>query len=112
MDQGAPGAADPKDGEARVLIDKTYKDDKSYYRQGDAIVFDRSLGIRRNSRRAAGRAIDSISCNVPSQVLSTPDGRVMIAFQNPGPGAAPLVVKAVPGLAPFTPSWPTPAGAR
>ena len=39
----------PKGGEGRVLIDKTYKDAKSYFRDGDTIVFDRSLGIRRNA---------------------------------------------------------------
>ena len=39
----------PKGGEGRVLIDKTYKDPKSYFRDGDTIVFDRSLGIRRNA---------------------------------------------------------------
>ncbi len=99
-----------RDGEARVVIDKTYKDDKSYYRQGDAIVFDRSLGIRRNAV-VLPPGYRLVSCNVPSQVLSTPDGRVLIAFQNAGPAAAPLVIKAVPGLAPFTPSWPTRAGA-
>lgn len=74
----------PRDGEARVIIDKTYKDDKSYYRDGEAIVFDRSLGIRRNSIvLPAGYRL--ISCNVPSQVLPTSDGRVMISFMNPGP---------------------------
>ncbi len=99
----------PAGGEARVLIDKTYKDDKSYFRDGDAIVFDRSLGIRRNAVvLPAGYRL--VRCNVPSQVLTTPDGRVMITFQNPGPGAAPLRITAVPGLAAFTPSWPTDAG--
>ena len=77
----------------RVVIDKTYKDDKSYFRRGELIVFDRSLGIRRNAVvLPAGYRL--VSCNVPSQVLSTPDGRVMITFQNPGPAAAPLVVTA------------------
>lgn len=99
----------PKGGEARVLIDKTYKDAKSYFRDGDTIVFDRSLGIRRNAVvLPAGYRL--ISCNVPSQVLSTPDGRVMIAFMNPGPGAAPLVIRARPGLAPFTPKASTTRG--
>jgi len=99
----------PAGGEARVVIDKTYKDDKSYYRDGDAIVFDRSLGIRRNAVvLPAGYRL--VHCNVPSQVLSTPDGRVMITFQNPGPGAAPLRITAVPGLPAFTPAWPTGAG--
>ena len=39
----------PKDGEVRLRIWKTYKDPRTYYRQGDTIVFDRSLGIRRNA---------------------------------------------------------------
>ena len=92
----------PKGGEGRVLIDKTYKDAKSYYRDGDTIVFDRSLGIRRNAVvLPAGFRL--MSCNVPSQVMSTPDGRVMITFMNPGPAAAPLMIRAKPGLAPFTP---------
>jgi hypothetical protein len=99
----------PPGGEGRVLIDKTYKDAKSYFRDGDAIVFDRSLGIRRNSVvLPAGYRL--ISCNVPSQVMSTPDGRVMISFQNAGPGAAPLVIRAKQGLAPFTSKVPTARG--
>jgi hypothetical protein len=92
----------PKGGEARVLIDKTYKDAKSYFRDGETIVFDRSLGIKRNAVvLPAGYRL--ISCNVPSQVMTTPDGRVMITFMNTSPAAAPLVVRARPGLAPFAP---------
>ena len=99
----------PKGGEGRVLIDKTYKDPKSYFRDGDTIVFDRSLGIRRNAIvLPAGYRL--LSCNVPSQVMSTPDGRVMITFMNPGPAAAPLVIRATPGLASFTPTVSTARG--
>ena len=99
----------PKGGEGRVLIDKTYKDAKSYYREGDTIVFDRSLGIRRNAVvLPAGYRL--ISCNVPSQVMATPDGRVMITFLNTSAAAAPLVIRARPGLAPFAPKNPTAAG--
>ncbi|MBL0172252.1 MAG: hypothetical protein IPP90_16310, partial [Gemmatimonadaceae bacterium] len=36
-------------GEARMLIDKTYEDAKSYFVDGDAIVFNRPLGIKRNA---------------------------------------------------------------
>src|SRR5262245_57820028 len=36
-------------GQARLRIIKTYKDPKSYRKEGDAIVFDRGLGIRRNA---------------------------------------------------------------
>jgi hypothetical protein len=99
----------PKGGEGRVLIDKTYKDAKSYFRDGDAIVFDRSLGIRRNAVvLPAGYRL--ISCNVPSQVMATPDGRVMITFMNTSAAAAPLVIRAKPGLAPVTQRLPTTRG--
>ena len=99
----------PKGGEGRVLIDKTYKDPKSYFRDGDTIVFDRSLGIRRNAVvLPAGYRL--LSSNVPSQVMATADGRVMITFMNPGPAAAPLVIRAKPGLAPFTPKVPSERG--
>jgi hypothetical protein len=100
----------PKGGEGRVLIDKTYKDAKSYYRDGDTIVFDRSLGIRRNAV-VLPLGYRLISCNVPSQVMATPDGRVMITFLNTSASAAPLVIRAKPGLAPFTPRIPATTGA-
>jgi len=100
----------PKGGEGRVLIDKTYKDAKSYFRDGDTIVFDRSLGIRRNAVvLPAGYRL--ISCNVPSQVMPTADGRIMITFLNTSAAAAPLVIRARPGLAPFSPRIPSAAGA-
>lgn len=100
----------PRGGEARLLIDKTYKDAKSYYRDGDAIVFDRSLGIRRNTIvLPAGYRV--VSCNVPAQVIPTPDGRVQLSFMNFSAAAAPLVIRAVPGLARFTPRLPSARGA-
>ena len=99
----------PKGGEGRVLIDKTYKDAKSYYRDGDTIVFDRSLGIKRNSVvLPAGYRL--ISCNVPSQIMPTADGRVMITFLNTSAAAAPLVIRAKPGLSRFNPKIPASAG--
>jgi hypothetical protein len=99
----------PQGGEARLLIDKTYTDAKSYYRDGDAIVFDRSLGIRRNTIvLPAGYRL--VSCNVPSQVMPTPDGRVQVSFMNPGPAAAPLRIRARPGLSSFSPMLPAGRG--
>ncbi|MDP3718653.1 MAG: hypothetical protein Q8T13_12890 [Acidobacteriota bacterium] len=100
----------PKGGEARVLIDKTYQDAKSYFRDGDTIVFDRSLGIRRNAVvLPAGYRL--ISCNVPSQVMATTDGRVMVTFMNTSAAAAPLVIRARPGLSPVIQKLPTTRGA-
>jgi len=96
-------------GEARLLIDKTYKDAKSYYKDGDTIVFDRSLGIRRNTIvLPAGYRI--VSSNVPSQVIPTADGRVQLSFMNASAAAAPLVIRAKPGLAPFAAKLPTTRG--
>jgi hypothetical protein len=83
----------PKDGEVRLRIWKTYKDPKSYYRDGDAIVFDRSLGIRRNSV-VLPVGYELVSCNVPSQVLRDEDGRLKVSFMNTGAAAAPLVIRA------------------
>ena len=85
----------PKDGEVRLRIWKTYKDPKSYYRQGDLIVFDRSLGIRRNAI-VLPPGYELVSCNVPSQVLRDGDGRIKVSFLNTSAAAAPLVVRARP----------------
>ncbi len=80
-------------GQVRLLIEKTYKDAKSYFRGGDAIVFSRSLGIRRNSV-VLPAGYEVIGCNVPSQVFTEPDGRIQVSFMNPGPGPAPLWLRA------------------
>jgi len=92
-------------GEARVLIDKTYEDATSYYMRGDTLVFNRPLGIKRNAVvLPAGYEI--ISCNVPSQVLQEPDGKIGISFWNNSPAEAPLMLRARPAakLAPATSS--------
>src|SRR5437879_6116334 len=68
----------PPEGQGRLLIVKTYKDAKSYYRDGDTIVFNRSLGIKRNNV-VLPKGFDLVGCNVPSQVLSEPDGRIAIS---------------------------------
>ena len=100
----------PDGGEVRLLIDKTYKDAKSYYRDGDAIVFDRSLGIRRNAIvLPAGYRL--VSCSVPSQVIPTTDGRLQVSFMNSGPAAAPLVIRAKRGLTASKSALPTTRGA-
>jgi len=86
----------PDGGQARIRIVKTYKDAKSYFRQGDGIVFDRPLGIRRDAVvLPAGYQLTD--CNVPSQVTSEPDGRIRISFMHQAPGPAALIVKAKPG---------------
>jgi hypothetical protein len=85
----------PEKGETRLRIDKTYKDPKSYYREGDLIVFSRGLGIKRNAV-VLPPGFELVACNVPSQVLTEDDGRISISFLNTYPGEAPLVVRARP----------------
>jgi len=84
------------EGQARLLILKTYKDPKSYYREGDTIVFNRPLGVPRNSV-VLPAGYELVACNIPSQVLAEPDGRIAISFLNATGAAAPLVVKGTPG---------------
>jgi hypothetical protein len=85
----------PQGGEGRIRIIKTYKDPKSYYRDGAAIVFDRPLGIKRNSV-VLPPGFELVSCNIPSQVIEEADGRVGISFINTYPGQAPLVLRGSP----------------
>jgi hypothetical protein len=80
-------------GEVRLLIDKTYKDPKSYFREADRIVFSRSLSIPRNAV-VLPAGYELVACNVPSQVLRLDDGRIQVSFMNSLPAEAPLVVKA------------------
>jgi hypothetical protein len=83
----------PLGGQGRILILKTYKDAKSYYREADAIVFNRPLGIKRN-KVVLPTGYEPVGCNVPSQVLPEPDGRIAVSFLNPGSGEAPLILRA------------------
>jgi len=83
----------PDGGEGRIRILKTYKDPKSYRREGDTIVFDRPLGIARNAI-VLPAGYELVSCNIPSQVIEEADGRIAVSFMNTYPGQAPLVIKA------------------
>jgi len=69
----------PKEGQARLIILKTYKDAKSYFRDGNAIVFNRALGIKRNSV-VLPTGYEVVGCNVASQILPQADGRTTVSF--------------------------------
>jgi len=75
----------PARGEYRLAIIKTYKDDKSYYSEGEAIVFKRPLGIPRDSV-VLPQGYEIVSSSVATQVLMEKDGRLKLAFVNPGSG--------------------------
>ncbi|HEV2745666.1 MAG TPA: hypothetical protein VGW34_00015 [Allosphingosinicella sp.] len=89
----------PGGGEARLLIDKTYQDAKSYFAEGEAIVFDRSLGVKRNSVLLP-LGYELVSSNYPAQILQEPDGRMLVSFWNVTPAPAPVRIEARPAPAP------------
>lgn len=82
-----------KNSEYRLLIDKTYADPKSYFVEGDKIIFERSLGIKRNSV-VLPKGYELTGCNYPSQIMLESDGRLKISFVNRSPDAVPLRIEA------------------
>lgn len=86
----------PAKGEYRLAIIKTYKDDKSYFREGDSIVFKRSLSIPRDSV-VLPMGYEIASCSAAAQVLPESGGRLKLAFINAGSGGSlEVTVKARP----------------
>jgi hypothetical protein len=83
----------PANGEVRLLIDKTYEDARSYSSGGDSLVFNRPLGIKKNSV-VLPVGYELVSVNYPSQILTEPDGRLAVSFMNIGPAEVPYVVRA------------------
>ncbi len=94
----------PRDGEIRLLIDKTYKDEKSYFVEPGTgfIVFSRSLGIKRNAV-VLPAGYEAVACNYPSQAFSEPlaevEGhlpgtRLRLSFMNIGPDPVSYLIKA------------------
>jgi hypothetical protein len=75
----------PAAGEYRLVIWKTYMDEKSYYTEGDTIIFKRPLSIPRNSV-VLPAGYEVVSSSVATQIISEPDGRLKLAFVNPGSG--------------------------
>ena len=97
----------PKDGETRILIDKTYFDTLSYKAAGDSIVFDRSLGIKRNAI-VLPPGYEVVTSIFPSQVIQEDDGRMKLSFWNSGSGPAPvtIVARRTPPMRAFTSALP------
>jgi hypothetical protein len=83
------------EGQARILILKTYQDAKSYYAKDDVITFERPLGIKKNVV-VLPLGYEILSCNYPSQVMQEADGRIAISFFNTTPAEAPLILTARP----------------
>lgn len=71
----------PKGGETRIRIYKTYTDPASYYVKDGQLVFDRPLGIKRNTvlLPVGWEVVGSAS---PAIVSTDADGRVRVSFLN------------------------------
>jgi hypothetical protein len=117
-EKGAPflkvelAAPVPRNGQRRIRIFKTYTDPKSYYADGDRIVFDRGLGIRRNAV-VLPAGYELVGSAVPAIVSTEADGRVKASFVNDRDdtlpvkitgrrlaGAFPAATKTAPGAQP------------
>jgi hypothetical protein len=70
----------PANGEFRLRILKTYRDAKSYYLESDKIIFDRSLGVKRNIV-ILPPGYELIESSVPI-IVSTENDRVKISMVN------------------------------
>jgi hypothetical protein len=105
----------PENGQGRIIILKTYEDEKSYHADGsNGLVFDRPLGIKRN-KVVLPPGYEVTGLTVPSQILTEKDGRIAISFMHAGTGEAPLVLKAIKDVEPMPPkpltekrSWESP----
>lgn len=83
----------PEGGIGRVLIYKTYKDERTYMMNGDDIVWVRSLsGYRLGVLLPKGYTF--ISSNVAAQLATTTDGRLKLAFANPSGQSNPVTIHA------------------
>ena len=93
----------PEGGIGRVLIYKTYKVPRTYMMDGKNIVWVRSLlGYRLGVILPKGYAFTS--SNVATQMTTTADGRLKLAFANPSGMTNFLTINAHPTTATFTPS--------
>jgi hypothetical protein len=104
---GTPGRFDPQEhyirahlprpvregSEGRVKILKTYLDEKSYFSEGEDIVFTRSLGIARNAI-VLPKDYNLVSSNVAAQILALSDGRLKISFEHANGYAADVTIRA------------------
>lgn len=83
----------PQGGIGRVLIYKTYKDERTYIMHGEDIVWVRSLsGYRLGVILPLGFAFTS--SNVAAQQSVTEDGRLKLAFANPSGQSNPVTIHA------------------
>jgi len=71
----------PHGGQTRIRIFKTYGDAPSYYEKDGLLVFDRPLGIKRNTV-VLPLGWELVASASPAIVSTGPDGRIHLSFLN------------------------------
>ena len=94
----------PAGGEGRVRIEKTYKDEKSYFTADGGITFARSLGIGRNAI-ILPPGYKLLSSNVAGIVETLEGGRVRVSFENINGYASDVNIRAIPSTAATRPNY-------
>lgn len=89
----------PKGGEARIRIFKTYTDAASYYVKDGQLVFDRPLGVRRNTILFP-KGWELVDCKSPGIVSTDAGGRVRYSVVNDRDDQLPVKCTAVPATGP------------
>src|SRR5262249_44291696 len=69
----------PRNGQGRIRIEKTVNDPRGYVLDGKIGTFTLTLPGRRGMV-ALPAGFELVGCNIASQVLSLPDGRISVAF--------------------------------
>jgi len=83
----------PHDGQTRIRIFKTYADAPSYYEKEGLLVFDRPLGIKRNTV-VLPQGWELVGSASPAIVSSGPDGRIHLSFLNDRDDQLPVKITA------------------
>ncbi len=81
----------PQNGHGRIRIEKTVKDLRGFVRAGTTGVFSQALTSRRGSV-VLPPGYEVVGVNLPVQVLSENDGRVVVAFMHQAPVGTTLMV--------------------
>jgi len=97
----------PRNGQGRIRIDKTVKDPHGYALNGKIGTFTDMLPSRRGLL-ALPPGFELVACNVASQVLSLPDGRISVAFMNQTPASTTIIVRTRAGAKTGPEGAPTP----
>jgi hypothetical protein len=86
----------PKGGETRIRILKTYTDAASYYVKDGLLIFDRPLGVKRNTVLLP-KGWELVGSASPAIASTDADGRQRVSFLNDRDDQLPVKITARPG---------------